>query len=109
MSRRKNPPIKVYVTAEERQAITERSTQASLSLSTYLRNLGLHYKVKGTIDQKAILELLQINADLGRLGGLLKLWLTEKEKKKGLEFNIRALLREISNTKDMLEDKIRKL
>jgi len=32
--------------------------------------------VQSTVDQRAVLELVKINADMGRLGGLIKMWLT---------------------------------
>jgi hypothetical protein len=32
--------------------------------------------VRGIVDHKQVEELARINGDLGRLGGLLKLWLT---------------------------------
>jgi hypothetical protein len=47
-----------------------------LGLSSYLRRLGLAQPVESTIDQRAILDLVKINADLGRFGGLIKMWLT---------------------------------
>jgi hypothetical protein len=36
--------------------------------------------VSGVADQEAVLELAKVNADLGRFGGLLKMWLTNDEK-----------------------------
>jgi len=32
--------------------------------------------LQSMIDQRAILDLVKINADLGRFGGLIKMWLT---------------------------------
>jgi hypothetical protein len=37
--------------------------------------LGLAIPLQSTIDQRAILDLVKINADLGRFGGLIKMWL----------------------------------
>lgn len=51
-----------------------------MSMSMYLRNVGIAYQIKGTIDQDSVLMLAKINGDQGRLGGLLKLWLTNSEK-----------------------------
>jgi hypothetical protein len=45
-------------------------------VSAYLRNLGLGFQPHSTLDQEAILALLKVNADQGRLGGLFKLWLS---------------------------------
>jgi hypothetical protein len=46
-------------------------------MSTYLMRVGLGYPVKSVLDNKRVEELCRINGDLGRLGGLLKLWLTD--------------------------------
>jgi hypothetical protein len=46
-------------------------------LSTFLLNVGIGYQVRGIVDNKQVEELARINGDLGRLGGLLKLWLTD--------------------------------
>ena len=75
-TRKESTPIKVWVTPEEKVAIGAKADAHSLSASGYLRRLGLALPVASTIDQRAILELVKINADLGRLGGLIKMWLT---------------------------------
>jgi len=38
------------------------------------------YKIESVIDANLVLQLAKINGDQGRLGGLLKLWLTNREK-----------------------------
>ena len=38
------------------------------------------YRIEGVIDAELVRELAKINGDQGRLGGLLKLWLTNSEK-----------------------------
>jgi hypothetical protein len=75
-TRKESTPIKVWVTPEEKAAIAEKADAHSLSASGYLRRLGLALPVESTIDQQAILDLVKINADLGRFGGLIKMWLT---------------------------------
>ena len=74
-SRDRNRPLKVFVSERERAEIETRAAAAGLSVSAYLRNLGLGFLPHSTLDHKAILALLKVNADQGRLGGLLKLWL----------------------------------
>src|SRR6266446_6104843 len=74
--RKESTPIKVWVTPEEKAAIAAKADAHSLSASSYLRRLGLALPVESTIDQRAILDLVKINADLGRFGGLIKMWLT---------------------------------
>lgn len=46
----------------------------------YMRNVGIGYQIQGIIDADLVLKLAKINGDQGRLGGLLKLWLTNSEK-----------------------------
>ena len=78
-TRRKSTPIKVWVTTAEKAAIAEKAAAHSMSISRYLRALGLALPIQSTVDQRAMLDLLKINADLGRLGGVVKMWLTSNE------------------------------
>ena len=75
-TRKESTPNKVWVTPEEKAAIAAKADAHSLSASGYLRRLGLALPVESTIDQRAILELVKIHADVGRFGGLIKMWLT---------------------------------
>ena len=76
-------PIKVRCLPEERGQIAASASAAGLSLSAYLRRVGMGYEIRSVLDQQWIIELARINADQGRLGGLLKLWLTNDEKLAG--------------------------
>lgn len=82
--RRKNLPIKVYCLESERQAIEENAHQSGLSVSRFLRVVGIGMPVRSMADQKAVKALARINADMGRLGGLLKALLTNEERFDGL-------------------------
>lgn len=79
-TRRDYPPIKVYVLPDERTEIEARAQQARMSNSTYLRQLGQGYEPASTVDHEAVLELIRAKGELGRLGGLLKMWLTNDER-----------------------------
>jgi hypothetical protein len=79
-TRKRGRHLRVPVLPDEERAIKENADRAGLSVAAYLRNVGLGYQIRGTIDQDLILQLAKINADQGRLGGLLKLWLTNDEK-----------------------------
>lgn len=52
--------------------------QAGLSLSTYLLAAGLNHPIRSVADLDAVADLVRVNGDLGRVAGLLKLWLAEK-------------------------------
>lgn len=76
--RRRGKPIEVWVTDEEKATITERAEEAGMSRSGYLRALGLNTPIRSVVDLVAVAELGRVNGDLGRVAGLLKLWLVER-------------------------------
>ncbi|HBO0987443.1 TPA: CopG family transcriptional regulator [Pseudomonas aeruginosa] len=75
---RRGKPIEVWVTDEEKAVITERAEEAGMSRSGYLRALGLNTPIRSVVDLTAVADLAKVNGDLGRVAGLLKLWLAEK-------------------------------
>ncbi|WP_282276582.1 CopG family transcriptional regulator [Stenotrophomonas sp. PS02297] len=75
--RREVPPIKVWVTDAEKAEIVGRAAQGGLSLSAYMLTAGLNHPVRSVYDLRAVAELGRVNGDLGRVAGLLKLWLAE--------------------------------
>jgi len=70
--------IEVWLTPEELAEIADRAAQSGLSRSAYLRAAGLNHPIRSVYDLKAVAELGKVNGDLGRVAGLLKLWLAEK-------------------------------
>ena len=107
-NRQRTRLIGVRVSESEKQAIAQNAADCGLNPGTFLRHLGLGHQVKGVVDQKAVLDLLQVNADLGRLGGLLKLWLTDDEHRPALaqQREIVALIREIADTQGRLRTRV---
>ena len=73
--RDKARPVKVYLTPAERADIEIKAAATGLPIAVFLRRVGLGAAVPSILDHKAVLALLKVNADQGRLGGLLKLWL----------------------------------
>ncbi|MCG7556061.1 MULTISPECIES: plasmid mobilization protein [Pseudoalteromonas] len=107
-------PINVYVSADEKLDITNRAKAHNLSASAYLKRIGLGYPITTTLDHQAVADLAKLNADQGRLGGLLKLWLTNDEKlsmydKDKLPKTIEELLQKIYSIQEVLYDKVSKL
>ena len=104
-TRRGSPPIKVYCLPDERRQIEATAKAAGLSMSTYLLNVGIGYQIKGIVDNNEVEKLAKINGDLGRQGGLLKLWLTNDER--AAHFSkptIRAVLSRVVETQDKMID-----
>jgi hypothetical protein len=108
---RGSTPIKVWVTPEEKAAIAEKADAHSLSASSYLRRLGLALPVESTIDQRAILELAKINADLGRFGGLIEMWLTSNAdfqslSAQGLQRKLETTLTDVRALQKKMSDRL---
>lgn len=100
-TRKNSPPIKVYCLPDERAAIQAKARDAGLSASAYLLTVGQGYRIQGITDYERVQELARINGDLGRLGGLLKLWLTNDERTAQFgEATLRAVLSKIEDTQD---------
>ncbi len=75
----KTKNIAVWVTEKEYQGIKNKAHYSALSTSSYLRTLGMNYRLKSKIDAIAVEELVKAKADLGRIGGLFKLWLVHHD------------------------------
>ena len=113
-TRRESTPIKVWVTTAEKAAIAEKAAAHSMSISRYLRALGLALPIQSTVDQRAMLDLLKINADLGRLGGVVKMWLTSNESSQSasaqvMEIKLDRTLNEISALQKKMKERIEAL
>ncbi|OXJ40915.1 conjugal transfer protein TraJ [Burkholderia sp. HI2714] len=94
-------PIKVYCLPEERAEIEALANAGGHSASTYLRLVGMGYRIQGVIDAAQVREMVRVNGDLGRLGGLLKLWLTNDARVAGFTpATIHALLSKIETLRD---------
>lgn len=107
-TRKGSPPIKVYCLPDEKRQIEAGASAARLSVSTYLLKVGMGYQVRGILDNKRVEELARINGDLGRLGGLLKLWLTNDARTEQFgEATIRAVLSKIEDTQDKMHEVMR--
>jgi len=92
--RRQVPPIKVWVTDSEKAEIADRAAQAGLSLSAYLLAAGLNHPIRSVADLDAVADLVRINGDLGRVAGLLKLWLAEKRGQGARPVDVEAMMKD---------------
>ena len=109
-TRKNSPPIKVYCLPEEARAIKAQARSVGLPVAAYLRNVGLGIEVRSVLDYRRIDDLAKINGDLGRLGGLLKLWLTNDERLPGIRTEeVRGVLAKIEHNQDALRAIIQKV
>jgi len=107
---RSKPHIKVYCRPEIGEALAKKAKATGLSRSTYLLRVGMGYPIRSIVDHQQVEELARINGDLGRLGGLLKLWLTQDLRVAGVgDSAIRAALRRIESTQSQMVHIIRRI
>ena len=100
-NRKDSPPIKVYCFPDERETIEQQARSTGLSKSSYLLRVGMGYPIRSIVDHHHVEELVKINGDLGRLGGLLKLWLSNEKSVGGIDARtIRETLTKIDRTQD---------
>ncbi|WP_420839030.1 conjugal transfer transcriptional regulator TraJ [Alcaligenes ammonioxydans] len=98
ITRKTQAPIKVYCLPDERAEIEAMARSSGHSVSTYLRLVGQGYRVTSIVDYRHVQELAKVNGDLGRLGGLLKLWLTDDAKL--VPYGMTAISRTIAGVLD---------
>lgn len=103
-SRDRRHPLKVVVSDAERERIEARAQLAGLSVSAYLRAAGLGAPIRSVLDAERVLDLAKVNADQGRLGGLLKLWLVDRPGQGVPEIEVRRLLDRIGEMQGRLAD-----
>ena len=73
----KKKRITVYLSPEEYDRVQDRAARAGISLSAFCKLVSLGMPVPSMEHRQAVRDILKANADLGRLGGLLKLALPE--------------------------------
>src|SRR3982074_3828347 len=113
-TRKGSTPIKGRGPPEEKAELAAQAGGQSLSASGYLRRLGLALRVESTIDQRAILDLVKINADLGRVGGLIKMWLTSNAdfaslSAEGLQRKLETTLNDVRTLQKKMSDRLDEL
>ncbi len=98
-------PLRVVVSQSERREIEGRATAASLSVSAYLRAAGMGATFRSAASShEQVAALAKVNADQGRLGGLLKLWLSERPGQGATVRDVRALLDRLGEVQDVLAE-----
>ncbi len=102
--------IHFRISHEDKEIICANAQKCNLSVGEYLRQVGCGFTPKSNEHLERIHDLIIVNGDLGRLGGLLKLWLTDQLKvsyyhSKGIV----RLLHEIEYNRLQLQDVMEKI
>jgi hypothetical protein len=95
-------PLRVYVSPDDRDAIAGRAATAGLSVSEYLRIVGVNGQIRSAYDHDAVIQLSRVNGDLGRVGGLLKIWLTERPGEGASTMELRRLYNETKSLQQQI-------
>jgi hypothetical protein len=102
--------FRVWVLPRERAEIEAAAAEVHLSASAYLRTLGLTRRpLPPVFDKDAVLHLAQVNGDQGRLGGLLKMWLSTRRGEGAPVADVQKLLADIGHLQARLEAALEQL
>ncbi|EMG65525.1 traJ protein [Salmonella enterica subsp. enterica serovar Newport str. Henan_3] len=93
---------------EQRQKaeLADRAAQAGLSLSAYMKVAGLNAPIRARSDLSAVTDLVRVNGDLGRVAGLLKLWLAEKRGQSARSMDIEKVMIEFRTLQASIREKM---
>lgn len=72
--------VNVRALPEDWAEIKSYANTAGMPLSAFMRAAALGVTIKSVVDLDQVHRLAKIHADQGRLGGLLKLWLSKEER-----------------------------
>lgn len=101
--------VETRCTPSEREAIRARAASVEMRLSDYLRAAALHSEVRSKADKHAVRALAGYTGELGRLGGLLKLWLTERRGDGASAIEVDRVLAQISALIDRMDEEMERL
>jgi hypothetical protein len=109
---RRDRLVKFRATAEEADAIASQARKVGMTVGAYLRAVGAGYQPRAVVDRDRVDPMLKVNGDLGRLGGLLKFWLSDDAKLNHFDRSqvrqaILAALRRIDDNQGALRSAIR--
>ena len=90
---------------DEKAELADRAAQSGLSLSAYMKAAGLNAPIRARADLSAVADLVRVNGDLGRVAGLLKLWLAEKRGQGARPVDVEAMMKDFR----ALQDEVRSI
>ena len=98
-------PFAVLLTQEERAKIESSAADKGLSASAYLRTLGLGYEPRPVLDADQVNGLLDLSGNVARLSELLKLWLDEQPDRGVSVIDVQQLFAQIMEARAQIVDK----
>lgn len=100
-------PLFIRMKKSEKDVIRELAASSGMSVSQYVKSVSSGYKPITLIESGKVKEILKVNADLARLGNLLKAWIFNDVKYQiSFRMKIESKLDESLNKVDDLRGKI---
>lgn len=104
------PRITFRLTNEELESINQKADECGITRSQYIRQVAIGIVPRSKLDKKIIHQLFLFQGDIGRLGGLFKMWLSRNEDIfLHQKLNIVDLIKELNQLKDSINQLIKKL
>ncbi|CAG37922.1 plasmid mobilization protein [Desulfotalea psychrophila] len=94
----RNRTLKAHVTLQEYELIIKKVYYTGLTQSEFIRRALLGKKIESMEGRPSFLDLLKVNGDLGRLGGLFKFYLSGNSPTNFDPIELRRVLKEIEST-----------
>jgi len=91
--------VSVRLSPEEKKLVNDLAESVSVSPATFMRNAALNIKVTSKVDLETLRQIRMSRDNFVRVGNLMKLLITNKEKTEGIESKIEALIDELSQAK----------
>jgi hypothetical protein len=103
-------PVRSYLTAQEHDHLVQMADLAGLTISQFIRKTCLGQQVKTFEHRQFRLELLKTRSDLGRMGGLLKAGLLDRDARADIDPDkLKKLLADISLCQQSLKEAVDRL
>ena len=89
--------------------LKEGAARCDLSVPAWLRKLGLGHRPASHIDIQALEKIAQLHGDLGRVGGLLKMWLSDRNAEQARRLDIPDLVIQLDALRADMKAKVEAL
>ena len=108
-TRKRTKHILVRVSPEEKKLLEEGADRCDLSVPAWLRKLGLGHRPASHVDIQAVEKIAQLHGDLGRVGGLLKMWLSDRNAEQARQLDVPDLLIQLHELQKDMKAKVKEL
>lgn len=106
---RRKARVYAHLTEAEYDELTALAKQANLTISETIRRLVIGKKLPDANRHHQVLELVNVNADLARLGNLQRMYLSDPDLPLPENMDLEELCDRIEETRTLLKRKIEEL